>query len=89
MGGSTDVVRLGERDTRDGGGQARIEDESGVHFVARICKPDVCPPIRVRGVRPDGCPEPKNLRLLRSEVAAAWKDISHALRGFYELDCVK
>ena len=33
MGGSTDVVRLGERDTRDGGGQARIEDESGVHFV--------------------------------------------------------
>ena len=29
--------------------------------------------------------EPVNLRLLKSEVAAAWADISHALRGFYEL----
>ena len=26
-----------------------------------------------------------NLRLLKSEVAAAWADVSHALRGFYEL----
>ena len=29
--------------------------------------------------------ESKSLRLLRSEAAAAWADISHALRGFYEL----
>ena len=29
--------------------------------------------------------EPDNLRLLKSEVAAAWADVSHALRGFYEL----
>ena len=27
---------------------------------------------------------PVNLRLLKSEVAAAWADLSHALRGFYE-----
>ena len=29
--------------------------------------------------------EPVNLRLLKSKVAAAWADVSHALRGFYEL----
>ena len=29
--------------------------------------------------------EPVNLRLLKSEVAAAWADVFHALRGFYEL----
>ena len=29
--------------------------------------------------------EPTNLKLLKSELAAAWADISHALRGFYEL----
>ena len=29
--------------------------------------------------------EPVNLRLLKSEVAAAWADVSHALRDFYEL----
>ena len=29
--------------------------------------------------------EPENLPLLKSEVAAAWADVSHALRGFYEL----
>ena len=29
--------------------------------------------------------EPTNLRLLKSELAAAWADVSHALRGFYEL----
>ena len=29
--------------------------------------------------------EPVNLRLLKSEEAAAWADVSHALRGFYEL----
>ena len=29
--------------------------------------------------------EPVNLRLLKSEPAAAWADVSHALRGFYEL----
>ena len=28
--------------------------------------------------------EPTNLRLLKSELAAAWADVSHALRGFYE-----
>ena len=28
--------------------------------------------------------EPTNLRLRRSELAAAWADVSHALRGFYE-----
>ena len=30
-------------------------------------------------------PEPTNLRLRRSQLAAAWADVSHALRGFYEL----
>ena len=29
--------------------------------------------------------EPANLRLRKSELAAAWADVSHALRGFYEL----
>ena len=29
--------------------------------------------------------EPTNLRLLNSELAAAWADVSNALRGFYEL----
>ena len=29
--------------------------------------------------------EPTNLRLLKSELAAAWADVSHTLRGFYEL----
>ena len=29
--------------------------------------------------------EPTNLRLRKSELAAAWADVSHALRGFYEL----
>ena len=29
--------------------------------------------------------EPVNLRLLKSEFAAAWADVSHALRGFYDL----
>ena len=29
--------------------------------------------------------EPTNLRLRRSELAAAWADVSHALRGFHEL----
>ena len=29
--------------------------------------------------------EPTNLRFLKSELAAAWADVSHALRGFYEL----
>ena len=29
--------------------------------------------------------EPVNLRPLRSEVAAAWADVSHVLRSFYEL----
>ena len=29
--------------------------------------------------------EPTNLRLRKSKLAAAWADVSHALRGFYEL----
>ena len=29
--------------------------------------------------------EPATLRLRKSEMAAAWADVSHALRGFYEL----
>ena len=29
--------------------------------------------------------EPTNFRLLKPELAAAWADVSHALRGFYEL----
>ena len=29
--------------------------------------------------------EPTHLRLRKSELAAAWADVSHALRGFYEL----
>ena len=29
--------------------------------------------------------DPINLRLLKSKLAAAWADVSHALRGFYEL----
>ena len=29
--------------------------------------------------------EPTTLRLRKSELAAAWADVSHALRGFYEL----
>ena len=29
--------------------------------------------------------EPTSLRLRKSELAAAWADVSHALRGFFEL----
>ena len=29
--------------------------------------------------------EPVNLRFLKFELAAAWADVSHALRGFYEM----
>ena len=29
--------------------------------------------------------EPVNLRLPKSELAAAWADVCHALRGFYDL----
>ena len=29
--------------------------------------------------------KPTNLRLWKSELVAAWADVSHALRGFYEL----
>ena len=29
--------------------------------------------------------EPTNLRLVKSELAAAWSDVSHALRGFFEM----
>ena len=32
--------------------------------------------------------EPKDLRLLRSELAGFWADISHALRGFHALELV-
>ena len=30
--------------------------------------------------------EPKNFKPLKSELAASWEGISHALRGFYELE---
>ena len=36
-------------------------------------------------VRPNRGMEPTNLRLLKSELAAARADVSYALRGFYEL----
>ena len=36
-------------------------------------------------VAPNRGLEPTNLRLLGSELAAAWADVFHALRGFYEL----
>ena len=29
--------------------------------------------------------EPVNLRLLKSELAAAWANVAHTLRGFYKL----
>ena len=29
--------------------------------------------------------EPTNLRLRKTELVSAWADVSHALRGFYEL----
>ena len=29
--------------------------------------------------------EPVNLRLLKSDLAAAWADVSHVLRGFHEM----
>ena len=40
---------------------------------------------RVLMAAPNRDPEPTNLRLLKSELAATWADVSHALRGFYEL----
>ena len=40
---------------------------------------------RVLMAAPNRGLEPTNLRLLKSELAAAWADVSHALRGFYEL----
>ena len=40
---------------------------------------------RVLMAAPNRGLEPTNLRLLKSELAAAWADVSHALRGFYKL----
>ena len=40
---------------------------------------------RVLMAAPNRGLEPTNLRLLKSELAAAWADVSHALRGIYEL----
>ena len=40
---------------------------------------------RVLMAAPNRGLEPTNLRLLKSELAAAWADVSHALRAFYEL----
>ena len=40
---------------------------------------------RVLMAAPNRGLEPMNLRLLKSELAAAWADASHALRGIYEL----
>ena len=51
--GNTDVAYIDERNTGVGCGQTGIEDESGIHFVARIPKHAACPSIRVRGVDPD------------------------------------
>ena len=40
---------------------------------------------RILMVAPNRELEPTNLSLRKSELAAAWTDVSHALRGFYEL----
>ena len=40
---------------------------------------------RILKAAPNRKLEPTNLRLRKSELAAAWADVSHALRGFYEL----
>ena len=40
---------------------------------------------RILMAAPNREQEPTNLRLRRSELAAAWADVSHALRGFHEL----
>ena len=40
---------------------------------------------RILMAAPNREQEPTNLRLRKSELAAAWADVSHALRGFYEL----
>ena len=40
---------------------------------------------RVLMAAANGGLEPTNLSLLKSELAAEWADVSHALRGFYEL----
>ena len=40
---------------------------------------------RVLMAAPNRGLEPTNLKLLKSELAAAWADVSHTLRGFYEL----
>ena len=40
---------------------------------------------RILMAAPNRVLEPTNLRLRKSELAAAWADVSHALRGFYEL----
>ena len=41
--------------------------------------------LRILMAAPNRELEPTNLRLRKSKLAAAWADVSHALRGFYEL----
>ena len=86
LGGNTDVAYIDERNTGVGGGQTGIEDESGVHFVARIRKHAACPSIRVRSVDPD---------IRRQRTAYADGLVGHIscperlLRAGRHLDCVR
>ena len=75
------------------------QDESGVHGVPGICEHAPCSAVcvcyfdpnsrRERMADPDGSSQSRagthELETSKSELAAAWADVSHALRGFYEL----
>ena len=75
-----------------------IEIKSGIRVITELREYATCFTIRLRHVliaerngwrmlmaAPNREPETLRLRLLKSEVAAVWADVSHALWGFYEL----
>ena len=80
--------------------KVRVQDKSGVHIVTRVCEQSAGPQfvyavlvlivessgLRMLMAAPNREWEPKNFKPLKSELAASWAGISHALRGFYELE---
>ena len=86
---NSDVVRRDERGARVGGFSIWTQDESGIYDVqfvytmlTLIAEGNAW---RILMAAHNRELEPINLRLLKSELAAACADVSHALRGLYDL----
>ena len=91
----TGLVLREERNTRVGGGQARVIDKSSVHFVAWVREHatghQFVYAVLVLIAKSSGlrmlmaAPNREWEKDLRLKLAAGWADISHALKRFYEL----